>query len=250
MPIISASTYFPPPPARPFPKPHFPLKTATKERPSLELITDFTHETPKMRFQAPQLGALGVTFTAMRAMQFASLVAVIGMCANFINEITTMEQNPPSELIGALTVSVTAVIYVVITYILYYDGMLPILMTCIMDGLLLIASIVVAALVGKPLSKLNCAVLPAAAGEAPAATSTTTYYTTVTYHQPRQNYELTKTLSYFTFVGVDQHTCYEIKAVWGLSIALCVLFAFSSIVCVCLWRRISGSGSGAKDIEG
>lgn len=57
-----------------------------------------------MRFQAPQLGALGVTFTIMRACQLASLIAIIGLCANFISEIASAEHNPPSELIGTLTV--------------------------------------------------------------------------------------------------------------------------------------------------
>jgi hypothetical protein len=200
-----------------------------------------------MRFQAPQLGALGVTFTVMRACQFASLIAVIGLCANFISEIATAERESPAELIGALTVAVTAVIYVVITYILYYDNMLPLLFTAILDGLLLIASIVVAALIGKPLSKLNCAVLPSQSNA-----SLTTYYASLPFST--RAVSITKTLSYFTFVAVDQPTCYEIKAVWGLGVALCVLFAFSALVCIGLWQRIrreaGPSNASIKDIEG
>lgn len=57
-----------------------------------------------MGFQAPKLGALGVTFTVMRACQLVSLIAIIGMVANFISEIAAVERSPPSELIGALTV--------------------------------------------------------------------------------------------------------------------------------------------------
>lgn len=203
-----------------------------------------------MRFQSPQLGALGVTFTVMRACQFATLVAVIGLVANFISEIAEAERESPSELIGALTVSVTAIIYVVITYILYYDNMLPLLFTSIFDGLLLIASIVVATLIGKPLSKLNCAALSARTN-----LSLTSYY--ITLPSGVKTRSLSKTLSYFTFVAVDQPTCIEIKAVWGLGIALCVLFAFSALVLVGLWQRIrrengaaGSSGSSAKDIEG
>ncbi|KAK3898848.1 hypothetical protein C8A05DRAFT_46937 [Staphylotrichum tortipilum] len=177
-----------------------------------------------MRFQAPQLGALGVTFTIMRACQLASLIAIIGLCANFISEIATAEHNPPSELIGTLTVAVTAVIYIVITYILYYDNMLPLLLTGCLDGLLLIASIVVASLVGKPLSMLNCAALSSS-----SALTGTSFYSSAS-PQIRSSI-LTKTLSYLTFVTLDQTTCYEIKAVWGLAIALCVLFAFSALVC-------------------
>lgn len=57
-----------------------------------------------MGFQGPKLGALGMTFTVMRACQLVSLIAVIGMVANFISEIAAVERSPPSELIGALTV--------------------------------------------------------------------------------------------------------------------------------------------------
>jgi hypothetical protein len=105
LPTISANTYFPPPPTVPFPKPRFPLRTATKERPSLELVTDFSSAASvKMRFQAPQLGALGVTFSIMRACQLVSLIVVIGLCANFISEMATAEHDAPAELIGTLTV--------------------------------------------------------------------------------------------------------------------------------------------------
>jgi hypothetical protein len=105
LPTISANASFPPPPTVPYPKPRFPLRTASKERPSLRLVTDFDSAEPlKMRFQAPQLGAMGVTFSITRAAQFASLVAIIGMCANFISGISTADHNPPAELIGTLTV--------------------------------------------------------------------------------------------------------------------------------------------------
>lgn len=137
-------------------------------------------------------------------------------------------------------------IYVVITYILYYDSMLPLLMTGCLDSLLLIASIVVASLLGKPLSRLNCPALPAT-----SALTTTTFFSTAV--PAAHTTSITKTLSYFTFVALDKPTCYQIKAVWGLSIALCVLFAFSALVCVGLWHRIRRESAGAadqKDIEG
>ncbi|KAL2259020.1 hypothetical protein VTK26DRAFT_7445 [Humicola hyalothermophila] len=197
-----------------------------------------------MRFQAPQLGALGVTFSIMRACQCASLIAVVGLCANFISEIATAEHNPPSELIGTLTVAVIGVIYVVITYILYYDNMLPLLVTGGADGLFLIASIVVASLVGKPLSMLNCAILPEVSNISPVTFVSSTSYTA-------RVATATKTLPYPMFVALDQPTCYEIKAVWGLAIAQCVLFAFSVLVCIGLWNRIRReTATQPKDIEG
>lgn len=138
-----------------------------------------------------------------------------------------------------------AVIYVVITYILYYDNMLSFLITGGLDGLLLVASIVVASLVGKPLSKLNCAILPTAPGA-----EVHTLFSSSGY--PFRSSLITKTIDYPTFVALDQPICYEIKAVWGLSIAACVLFAFSALVSVSLWHRPRRDAAGAiaKDIEG
>lgn len=131
-------------------------------------------------------------------------------------------------------------IYVAITSLLYYDNMLPLLITGGLDGLLLIASIVVASLVGKPLSMLSCAALPATSD----VTATTLFFDS---YRIRVRV-ITKTISYPAFVALDQQTCYEIKAVWGLSIAQCVLFAFSALVCIGLWHRIRRDTS-AKDIE-
>ncbi|KAL1840786.1 hypothetical protein VTJ49DRAFT_7741 [Mycothermus thermophilus] len=246
-PAVPDNLYFPPPPTAPLPKPktRFPLRTANKERPSLEVVTGFDTAGPLKMQSPPQLGAMGVTFTISRAVQFASLIAVIGLCANFISTIATADHNPPAELIGTLTVSVTAVIYTVITYILYYDGMLPLLVTGCLDGLLLIACIVVASLVGKPLPRLNCAAL-----------SGTSPFDAASFLLPSssallRSSILTKTIAYPTFVALDKATCHQIKAVWGLSITLCILFAFSTLVCIGLWHRLrrEAAAPGAKDIE-
>lgn len=44
-------------------------------------------------------------------------------------------------------------------------------------------------------------------------------------------------VDYFVWAGVNSTTCYLMKAIWGLSIALCILFTFSAIVSACLWKR-------------
>ncbi|GKT97007.1 hypothetical protein Ct61P_14857 [Colletotrichum tofieldiae] len=188
---------------------------------------------------APQLGALGHTFTAMRAMQFASLIAIIGMVSNFISEINGADALSPPVLIGTLVI-----------VILHRDPLhhhhlhpllrqhAPLLVATAADSALLIAVIVVACLLGKPLSYLNCAALPKSG-------STASFMASVT-----ANINTGSALNYFVWVGADQRTCYAIKAVWGLSVALCVLFAFSAITAVCLWRRIKLAPAAVKDIEG
>ncbi|CAJ2500789.1 Uu.00g036420.m01.CDS01 [Anthostomella pinea] len=174
-----------------------------------------------MRFQSPQLGALGVTFTALRAMQLVSLVAVIGLSANFINEMVTSEREAPDVLIGTLAVASITTLYSAISYILYYDGLLPLLVAGGMDLSFLIAAIVVAVTIGKPLSMLKCEILPE------PASSTQTFTMSIS---PRDSAAV-KYNSYLALITTDQPHCYEIKAVWGLAIALCVLYAFSALGC-------------------
>ncbi|KAH8681891.1 hypothetical protein BX600DRAFT_505529 [Xylariales sp. PMI_506] len=195
-----------------------------------------------MRFQAPQLGALGVTFTFLRVLQFLSLGTIIGLTANFINEIVTDQEDAPAVLIGTLTVASTATLYIAISYILYYDGLLPLLIAGGFDFLLLIATIIVAVTLGKPISMLSCAALGSGSS---SSTSTMTETVVVGYRSIAS-----KAVEYLAFAETDQPHCYEVKAIWGLSIALCVLFAFSAAVCIGLWHRVKGSAATPKDIEG
>lgn len=54
--------------------------------------------------QGPAYGALGATFTVVRGMQACSLIAILGMTANFIAEMVSADQAPPKVLIGTLSV--------------------------------------------------------------------------------------------------------------------------------------------------
>jgi len=181
-------------------------------------------------------GALGATFTVVRAMQAISLITIIGMTSNFISEMVSADQAPPKVLIGTLSVTCIAVLYVAITYILYFDAYLPFLVSTAADGLLLIAVIVVAVTVGKPLSYLDCAALPSNG-------TTSSFLDSVGNNMGKVNY--------WIWAGASKTTCFEMKSIWGLSIALCVLFAFSSICSACMWRRQKMEAAPApKDIEG
>lgn len=50
------------------------------------------------------MGALGATFTVVRAMQAISLITIIGLSANFIAEMVAADQSPFKVLIGTLSV--------------------------------------------------------------------------------------------------------------------------------------------------
>ncbi|KAL8637069.1 MAG: hypothetical protein Q9228_005619 [Teloschistes exilis] len=177
----------------------------------------------------PNHGALGSTFKLVRILQALSLLAIIGMAANFISQMIQHNNAPSEVLVGTLSVTCVAVLYCAITYILYIDDILPFLINTGMDGMLLIALVVVAVVVGKPLSYLDCQVIGS------SSVSESTY---------QLGLELKKSFSkegakvqYGNWIGASKVTCYETKAIWGLSIALCILFAFSAICSICLWRR-------------
>ena len=54
--------------------------------------------------QGPNFGALGMAFTVVRGMQAVSLIAIIGMTANFISEMVAVDQAPPQVIVGTLSV--------------------------------------------------------------------------------------------------------------------------------------------------
>lgn len=127
--------------------------------------------------------------------------------------------------------------YIVITYILYWDQLLPLLIATGADALILIAVIVVACVLGKPVSYLSCKDLPSKG-------NTATFINSL-FHNVYHSGD-----SAFEWVDADEASCYEIKATWGLSIALCVLFLFSAVTSACLWKRVKGSrAEPPKDFE-
>ncbi|PHH93386.1 hypothetical protein CDD83_3699 [Cordyceps sp. RAO-2017] len=183
----------------------------------------------------PALGALGLTFTAMRALQAVALITIIGLTSNFISEMVTANYVAPSALVGTLVVACMAAVYTVITYILYWDSLLPLLVSTAADGLCLIAVIVVACVLGKPVSYLSCPALPDAG-------NTANFIGSLFLNLSRNNL--------YEWVDPDKAACLEIKAIWGLSICLCILFFFSAVASACLWKRIKGSPPPArKDVE-
>lgn len=158
-------------------------------------------------------GALGATFKITRLMQAASMIAIIGMTSNFISVMISAKVEPPSVLIGTLSVVCVSVLYCAITVILFLDNVLPYLINAIVDTLFLIAVVVVAVVVGKPLAYADCKAIGQASGSAASA------------------YDLTNALSgsldqnggqidYSSWIGINKSTCLEMKSIWGLSIAL------------------------------
>jgi hypothetical protein len=104
------------------------------------------------------------------------------------------------------------VIYSTITFILLLDDILPFLISTAADSLLLIALIVVAVTVGKPLSYLDCQIIDTA-----DSVSSAYEFTTALGSSLDQN---GGALDFNSWIGATKTTCLEMKAIWGLSIAL------------------------------
>ncbi|KKZ67750.1 hypothetical protein EMCG_06617 [[Emmonsia] crescens] len=183
-------------------------------------------------------GALGITFKVVRVLQAVCLISIIGMTASFISDMVETHVTPPQVLVGTISVTCIATLYCAITFILYLDGVLPLLISAGMDALHLIAVIVIAVVVGKPLSYLNCNLIG-------KVTESSGFAFTAA---------LIKNLDkdggkfgYTHWVGASKAYCLEMKSIWGLSIALCILFAVSATCMIFLWRQ--SQQDGPKDIE-
>lgn len=182
-------------------------------------------------------GALGATFQIARIVQACSLIAIIGLTANFIAEIVSKNATPPSVFIGTITVvrsahshththmphpqtvltepdqTCIAVIYCAISFILFLDDILPFLASAVMDALVLVAVIVVAVVIGKPLSYLECDVIGDLTGDGSSAYAFATSLDNYLDH-------LGGKVDYKNWIAASRGVCLEAKSIWGLSIAL------------------------------
>lgn len=174
-------------------------------------------------------GALGMTLKCVRVMQTVCSIPIIGISANFISQIIAFNQSPPQVLIGTISVTCVALLYAAITFILYLDAMLPFLLAAIADGLFLIAFIVVAIVVGQPLTYLNCQAIGS-----PSASGSMYDFSSALGTNPLQS---GSDVDFNTWIGYSKSTCLEMKSIWGLSISLCVLFGLSVMCVICLWRK-------------
>ncbi|KAK1144998.1 hypothetical protein N8T08_004713 [Aspergillus melleus] len=188
-------------------------------------------------------GALGATFQIARIVQACCLIAIIGLTANFIAEIVDNDATPPGIFIGTITITCIATIYCIITTILFLDDILPFLASAIADSLVLIAVIVVAVIIGKPLSYLQCNEIAKVASEGSSAYAFAT-------HLDSYLKNLNGKVDYGSLIGASKDVCLEAKSIWGLSIGLCIMFFFSGICCVCLWKQKKAATAGAEKLDG
>jgi hypothetical protein len=188
----------------------------------------------------PSYGAapLSTTFLGVRILQVISMIVIVGMTANFVSEIVSTYTEAPKEIVGTLSVvgppkvcklfktkkfadckivqTCIATLYCIISIAFYWaEAQLGLFVMAGVDGLLLIAFIVVAVSLGKPLSFLNCAVVKKASSSVDAEAA---YAFTMSVANNLN--KAGNKLSLFSWVGTTKANCYEAKTIWGLSIAL------------------------------
>lgn len=118
----------------------------------------------------------------------------------------------------------------------YHDSHIPYLLTLVVEIVFLIPFAVFAVILGQPLSITTCSDLPSNANHVALPISSVA-------GQP---------VSYLVFSGAGQTTCYELMAIWGLMIALCVLFTITAVTALflLLGKRRGGGGPGKGSMPG
>ncbi|KAK4934201.1 hypothetical protein LTR66_015680 [Elasticomyces elasticus] len=105
------------------------------------------------------------------------------------------------------------------------------------DSLLLLAFIVVAVMLGKPLSFLNCMIIGDASAAANAA-SAAAFTQSIATNLGKSG----SALGLGSWAGSTRVNCFETKAIWGCSIALCILFTCSTVLLPTLWYKSKRAG--------
>ncbi|KAB5578724.1 hypothetical protein GE09DRAFT_1052700 [Coniochaeta sp. 2T2.1] len=160
-------------------------------------------------------GYYGYAYIGARITQAITLLPIIGLVGNFLSLIAKSRHSPPSELTATIVFSSISLLWILLSITAYHDTHIPYLATLAVDSLFLLPFMVIAIVVGQPLSLTTCSDLPS---------NSTSHVALPISSLPG------KPVSYVVFSGgAGQTTCYELMAVWGLVIALCCLFAISAI---------------------
>ncbi|KAI6833998.1 hypothetical protein KC365_g3033 [Hortaea werneckii] len=192
----------------------------------------------------PDYGAepLAKTFVLVRGLSLLAMVCIVGLTANFISEIVSTNVDPPKEVVGTLTITCLAALYCLISIPFFYArANLGLFVMTGLDGAILLAFIVVSVVLGKPVSFLNCKNV-ANADAAANASSASAFAESLASNLGKSG----STLGLHDWAGSTKMNCYETKAIWGLCIALCILFTCSSLILPTLWLKAKRSGFTAS----
>lgn len=180
----------------------------------------------------PSYGAMPLSkmFLLVRILQALAMIIVIGICANFVQMIVVtgvapprihrhpQRRTPPSPQTFLPTNPQTciATLYIMLSVGYFYShARLGLLVMAAVDSLLLIAFIVCAVTLGKPMAYLNCYVI----GSASYAVDSASAYAFVAATTQNLNHAGSD-LDMSHWAGATKSNCFQAKTVWGLSVAL------------------------------
>ncbi|KAG8624004.1 hypothetical protein KVT40_008980 [Elsinoe batatas] len=175
----------------------------------------------------PDYGAapLAKFFLLCRLLSLIAMIAIVGMTANFVATIVSHNFEPPKEVVGALSITCIATLYTLLSIPFFYaQASLGLFIMTGIDGLLLLAFLVISIVFGRPLSYLNCYSLPTMSLSA-EATNAAAWAQSLTSNVGK----IGARLGLWSWAGASKVVCFQTKAIWGLCIALCILFT-----CTCL----------------
>lgn len=195
----------------------------------------------------PSYGAmpLSKTFLLVRIMQVLAMIIIIGITSNFVSLIVSTGVEPPKEFVGTLSIACIATLYVLVSIAFYWsEANLGLVVMSAVDSLLLIAFIVVAVTMGKPISFLNCYVI----GKVDQATEAASAYA-FTMSVTQNLNTIGSKLNLGHWAGATKANCFQSKAIWGLSIALCILFTTSGVLLPTLWYKSKKASPAPKSVD-
>lgn len=195
--------------------------------------------------QIPEYGAapLSKLFCLVRLLQVVAMLVVISVTSNFVSLIVSTGVEPPQEIVGTLSVTCIATLYIGVSLAFFWSGAkLGLLVMAGVDSLLLIAFIVSAVTVGKPLSFLNCYVIGKTSKEVDAQNA----YAFVVSVAKNLN---TNPTGLAFWAGATKSNCFQAKTIWGLSIALCILFSVSCVLLPALFYKNKKANAPPKSVE-
>jgi len=115
-----------------------------------------------------------------------------------------------------------------------------------LDGLILIAFIVIATTFGKPVSYTSCPAIGSPEATVQAAKAQTASELSALLSSRSVD---SATWMFGEWAKATKSNCYQTKAVWGLTIALCLLFASSMFLLPSLWFKNKKARS-VKTVDG
>lgn len=125
-----------------------------------------------------------------------------------------------------------AALYTLLSLPLFYSSAsTTLLILTTLDALLLLAFTIISVLLGRPISHLNCRAIRSASAASSAESAWAFAMALASGNEGSAVMGLTG------WAGSGRAECFQTKAVWGLGVALCILFATSTVVLPVMWWK-------------